>query len=241
MTGKLPPKVLVIESDKTLSISTCNAIERYWFNTVRATNENEALNRLNTNALHVILISSRLKDISAVEMAFRIKKMPQCQNIPIIFLLDIGENTVNYSMPNANLVEFLFRPFGSDILILAIKSILRRSKPVLENKIISYKDVHLNLSTYTVKRQDKAIHLGATEFKILKLFMKSPDTIFSRTNIISHVWPPEKKIEKRTVDVHINRLRMLMKINKGEEPLIKTVRASGYCLNYNDDDAIGSE
>ena len=80
-------------------------------------------------------------------------------------------------------------------------------------------------------RKDKRIHLGPTEFKILQLLVQSPKVIFTRQQIIDYVWGTKENIEPRTVDVHVNRLRTLIKVDSREIPFIKTVRAAGYCLN----------
>jgi two-component system phosphate regulon response regulator PhoB len=89
----------------------------------------------------------------------------------------------------------------------------------------------MDLATYKVQRAGKKIHLGPTEFKIMQMLIQSPKTILSRQRIIDYVWGGDQAIEPRTVDVHVNRLRSLVKINDEELPFIKTVRASGYCLN----------
>ena len=137
----------------------------------------------------------------------------------------------NYKLTDTTLVEVVYRPFTPNQLMTAIKSLLRKSQPIFQDKIIKHKDVSMDLATYKVYRSNKVIHLGPTEFKILQLFIQAPRTIFSRQQIIDYVWGVDKIIELRTVDVHVNRLRSLMKLEKNEIPFIKTVRASGYCLN----------
>ena len=114
---------------------------------------------------------------------------------------------------------------------MCIKSLLRKSKPVFQDKVIRYKDLTMDLATYKVHRGDKRIHLGPTEFKIMQMLIQAPKVILSRQEIIDCVWGSNQQIEPRTVDVHVNRLRSLVKIRENELPFIKTVRAAGYCLN----------
>ncbi len=231
MSDKLPPKILVIEFDEVLSSSICNTIERYWFDVSRVYNEDTAIKVATQTIPNVVIISSRIKGISAVEMGFRIRKISRLSNIPIIFIIDESEPTTNYNPLNNGFTEILYRPFTPHQLMTAIKSLLRRSQPIFNEKVIKYKDVSMDLATYKVYRQNNLIHLGPTEFKLLQLFVNAPRTIYSRAQIIENVWGIDKEIDHRTVDVHVNRLRTLMKINKEDEPLIKTVRSSGYCLN----------
>jgi two-component system phosphate regulon response regulator PhoB len=89
----------------------------------------------------------------------------------------------------------------------------------------------MDLSTYRVYRNTKQVHLGPTEFKILQLFVQQSKKIYSRRQIIDYAWGTEKDIAHRTIDVHINRIRTLMKLKKDQYPLIKTIRSAGYCLD----------
>lgn len=231
MSDKLPPKILVIEFDELLSGSICNAIERYWFDVLRVYDEESAIKTALLKLPNIVIISSRIKGVSALEMAFRIRKISRLSSVPIVFLIDEGEVAANYNPINNGFIEIIYRPFTPNQLMAAMKALLRKSQPIFSEKIIRYKDVGMNLATYRVNRGNKFIHLGPTEFKILQLFVQSPRTIYSRQQIINHVWGEGKEIEPRTVDVHINRLRTLLKFDKDDVPFIKTVRASGYCLN----------
>lgn len=112
-----------------------------------------------------------------------------------------------------------------------IRTLLRKSRPVFQDKIIKYNDIRMDLSTYRVYRNNKQVHLGPTEFKILQLLVQKPKSIYSRRQIIDYVWGTEKDIAHRTIDVHVNRIRTLMKLEKDQYQLIKTIRSAGYCLD----------
>lgn len=231
MSDKLPPRILVIEFDELLSSSICNTIERAWFDVIRINSEEQAIRAAVANNPNIVIISSKLKKISAQDLAIRIRKIPRLINVPIIFLIEENESVISYNSVNNGFIEIIHKPFTSTQIIAAIKSLLRKSQPIFTEKIIKYKDLSMDLATYKVYRRGQSIHLGPTEFKILQLLMQSPQTIYSREQIIDHVWGDKKGIEPRTVDVHVNRLRTLIKQNTTDLPLIKTVRASGYCLN----------
>ena len=95
-----------------------------------------------------------------------------------------------------------------------IKTLLRLSQPFFQNKILRYKDISIDLVLYKVFRGAKPLSIGPTEFKILHLFMMSPKTIYSRKYIIDYIWGATKEVEPRTIDVHINRLRTAIKLEK---------------------------
>lgn len=231
MSDKLPPKILVVEYDDQLNATLCNTIERYWFNVIRARSAETALRLAYVNRPNAAIISSTLQDISAIEMAVRLKKVEGLQQIPIIFLINQDESVQNYNITNNdNFNKILFRPFTPNELMVTVKSLLRRSNPVFQSRFIKHKNITMDLSTYKVYHGQKQVHFGPTEFKMLQLFITNPNNTYSRRQIVDYVWGVEKEISFRTVDVHINRIRKMMDLNDGNQ-VIRTIRAAGYSLD----------
>ncbi|MDC0865018.1 winged helix-turn-helix domain-containing protein [Rickettsiaceae bacterium] len=231
MSDKLPPMILVVEPNKVLNTNMCNAMERSWFNVTRGLSADAALRVAETNNPNVAIISSKVQDQPASELATSLRKTPQLHNLPIVFLLESGESRKNYGFIDDNHVEFLFRPFTPNDLVGIAKTLLRKSKPVFQDKIIKHNDITMDLATYRVRRNNVQIHLGPTEFKILQLFVQQPKNIYSRSQIIDYVWGADEDIAHRTIDVHINRIRTLMKLDTDKHHIIKTIRSAGYCLD----------
>lgn len=231
MSKKLPPRVLVIEQNDIASTAICNMIERCWFNVDRVNNPHIAHKIASTTLPNVVIISTKLESMNPIKLARTIQSIVKLSKVPFIFLANDGEKPEDYFLGPDAYVELVYRNFTPNQLITVIKTLLRRSQPIFQDKIIRYKDISIDLATYKTFRGDKEIHIGPTEFKILQLFIQAPQTIYSREQIIDYVWGLDKMIEPRTVDVHVNRLRNMMKINNNDLPFIKTVRSSGYCLN----------
>ncbi|MDX1917130.1 MAG: winged helix-turn-helix domain-containing protein [Rickettsiaceae bacterium] len=231
MTDKLPPKVFVIEKDDLLRTSLSNAIERYWFNVLRSPDIDSAVRLIKVNKPNIIILSTKNLGNDPVETINLIRSLDSCHDLPIVVILEETESAENYkSVDNGN-IAIVYRPYTPNEVMTSIKTLLRKSKPVFQDKIIKYKDLSMDLATFRVYRANQHIHLGPTEFKILQLLVQSPKTIFSRQQIVDYVWGVHQPVESRTVDVHVNRLRSLIKTNPDEIPFIKTVRSSGYCLN----------
>lgn len=231
MSDKLPPKILVAEHDEVLNANLCNAIERYWFDVTRVRTADEALRVAEINPPHVAIISSQIPDLAATEIVVKMKKQNGLESLPVILLLDAEESEGDYSSIDGEFVEIMKKPYLSDDLMKTIRALLRKSKPVFQDKIIKYGDISMDLSTYKVFHQRQQVHLGPTEFKILQLFIQKPDYTFSRRQIIDYVWGTDKDIAPRTIDVHINRIRTLMKTKSDQSQLIRTVRSAGYSLS----------
>ena len=82
---------------------------------------------------------------------------------------------------------------------------------------------------HRVTRRGQPLHLGPTEYRLLKFLMESPGRVFSRGQLLDGVWGTESEIELRTVDVHIRRLRQAIAIEGAKDP-VRTVRSAGYAL-----------
>jgi two-component system phosphate regulon response regulator PhoB len=230
VSEKLSPTILVIEPDEVKSTLICNVIERYCFNAIKTKDATSVTVNQRIIYPNLIIISAYSNNIEVSEIMNKISSIPSLAKLPVMLILDQSESTDDIQRKiSANIQDVLYRPFVSSELMSMIKYLLRKSQPVFQEKIIKYKDISIDLATYKVFYKNRPVHLGPTEFNILQLFVQSPETVYSREYIIEYVWGKDKVIEDRTVDVHINRLRGLIKFD-GDEQLIKTIRASGYCL-----------
>jgi len=112
-----------------------------------------------------------------------------------------------------------------------VKALLRRPAAYQEKiDVVQVGPLGLNLSTHEVFVGDIPLNLSKTEFKLLKLFMENPKKVFSREQILDAVWSVNTYLGDRTVDVHILRLRKLLKPH-GVDGMIATVRGTGYRIS----------
>ena len=110
-----------------------------------------------------------------------------------------------------------------------IKAVLRRTNPTSVSDKLKFDDLNLDRIEKRVFRDKKEIKLGPTEFRLLEFFLSNPKRVYSRDQILEHVWPNNVNVESRTIDVHIRRLRQSVN-TKDKKELIRTVRSSGYSL-----------
>lgn len=245
MIDKMPPKIILVDYDEESRNADANAIERYWFNVVRIAEPELALRNLYLHKPHLAVISSRMSNmldlspassgpsntnLAVMDFVNKIRSYEGYARIPIVLLLE-SYDKYSYADIDNGLLEKVYRPFSHNELITAVKSLFRKAQPILQDRILRYKDVMIDLGSFKAFRQDKHMHLGPTEFKILQLLIEAPKSIFSRQQIIDYVWGADKdKIDLRTVDVHMNRLRTALK-KISNIPVIQTIRSLGYCLS----------
>ena len=234
MTVHLPPIILVIDPDPVSRTSASNVLERNGFAAVTKSNGEEALRFMDTASEyqkpHMVIVNSKLEGLSGIEICTILKTKSGENKIPVVFIAEPGEDVVSLCGLDNSFDDYLVRPFGQNELAAKVKVVLGRSKPVLRNKVLAFGNVKMDLMSYRVIKNNREVHLGPTEFKILQCFIEAPHRIFSRMEIMTYVWGSQDNVELRTVDVHINRLRSALSEPGQSEPTIKTVRAAGYCL-----------
>ncbi|HLJ19149.1 MAG TPA: winged helix-turn-helix domain-containing protein, partial [Stellaceae bacterium] len=115
-------------------------------------------------------------------------------------------------------------------LVARLKAVLRRARPTTGAETLRYADLVMDLASHRVTRNSDPVHLGPTEFRLLRVLLERPGRVFSREQLLDAVWGRESEIEPRTVDVHIRRLRKALN-EEGRRDLIRTVRAAGYAVD----------
>jgi two-component system, OmpR family, phosphate regulon response regulator PhoB len=102
--------------------------------------------------------------------------------------------------------------------------------------VLRFSDLAMDLAAHRVTRSGKPVHLGPTEFRLLRFLMQHPGRVFSREQLLDQVWGHDVYVEPRTVDVHIRRLRKALNENETAD-LVRTVRSAGYALDMAGADA----
>ena len=126
--------------------------------------------------------------------------------------------------------DYVVKPFSPSELVARLRAVIRRAQPNAADSSLDYADVKMDLTAHRVSRDGEPVHLGPTEFRLLRHFLHNPGRVFSREQLLDRVWGDDSEVEMRTVDVHIRRLRQAL--NAGGRPdLLRTVRSVGYALD----------
>jgi two-component system phosphate regulon response regulator PhoB len=125
--------------------------------------------------------------------------------------------------------DYVTKPFSPRELMARVEAVLRRSRPALSGTTLQFADLELDPASHRVRRSGEALHLGPTEFRLLRYFMERTGRVLSRQQILDGVWGMDSDIDERTVDVHIRRLRKAVN-RPGDADPIRTVRSAGYSM-----------
>ena len=229
-TGSIKPRVLIVEDETALVELLRYNLEQSGFLVSVAYDGEEALSSVQEDVPDLILLDWMLPLMSGIEVCRQLRRQTITANLPIIMLTARGEEGDRVRGLDAGADDYVSKPFSPTELVARIRAVLRRIRPALADEALSYADIVMDLVAHRVTRASKPVHLGPTEFRLLRHFMEHPGRVFSREQLLDAVWGKDVYVEARTVDVHIRRLRIALN-GEQQADLIRTVRAAGYALD----------
>ena len=226
------PVVLVVEDEPALLTLLKYNLEAEGYRVVEATNGEDALVKAREETPDLILLDWMLPLVSGIEVCRQIRRTPDLKSAAIIMLTAKGEEADKIRGLETGADDYVTKPFSPSELMARAKAALRRARPQSGDENLIYADLEMDLATHRVRRDNKDLHLGPTEFRLLDHLMKHPGRVFSREQLLDAVWGSDVYVEARTVDVHVGRLRKALNVEGTVNP-IRTVRSAGYSLDLN--------
>ncbi len=226
----MKPLVLIVEDEAALLTMLRYNLEKEGFAVCAATDGEEALIQIAERKPDVVLLDWMLPLISGIEVCRQIRRGRTSRDLPVIMLTARGEEADRVRGLNSGADDYVVKPFSPAELIARLRAVMRRAQPASVEDVLRFGDLAMDLIAHRVTRKEQPIHLGPTEFRLLRFLLQHPGRVFSREQLLDQVWGHEVYVEVRTVDVHIRRLRRALNIKKAPD-LIRTVRAAGYALD----------
>lgn len=223
--------VMVVEDEEALALLLKYNLEKEGYDVAWESRGNKALGEIEKNKPSVIILDWMLPEISGVEICKLVRSKPDIKNIPVIMLTAKGEEEDKIKGLSAGADDYVTKPFSIPELMARVKTQLRRAPEPVDEGELEFEDIRMDLVGKKVYRGENYIHLGPTEFRLLRMLMETPCKVFSREYLLKNVWGDNIYVESRTVDVHIRRLRK--SLNQFGPDYIRTVRATGYALDKN--------
>lgn len=222
--------VLLVEDEKSIVTLIKYNLEKEGFKVFCSETGEDALKIIKEKIPDVVILDWMLPDTSGIDICRQIKKDKKLKNIPVLILTAKGEPDDKIKGLEVGADDYVTKPFNNKELLLRVKSLIKRSKPSLLEETATFKGLKIDRISKRVFRDNKEIKLGPIEYKLLDFFLKSPQRVYSREQLLNNVWGENINVESRTVDVHIRRLRKAINLDNRID-LIRTVRSSGYSLD----------
>jgi two-component system phosphate regulon response regulator PhoB len=220
-------QILIVEDEAAIREMVGFAMRRAGYDLREAATGHEAQTQVTEQMPDIILMDWMLPDVSGVELIRRFKRDEITKSIPIIMLTArASEDDKVYGL-DSGADDYLTKPFSPKELVARIRAVLRRGDGNQEEEVISIGNLQLNGGSHRVSAGGSEIHMGPTEYRLLKFFMTHQDRVYTRAQLLDHVWGRNAYVEDRTVDVHVLRLRKLLRPHNFHK-MIQTVRGSGY-------------
>ena len=224
-------KILIVDDEQDIVELLSYNLEKEGFSIVKAYDGEAALGMVRSKKPDLMILDLMLPKMNGLDVCKAIRRNPETANLPIIMLTAKGEEIDRIIGLEIGADDYVTKPFSVKELIARVRTILRRLQD-RDNKTgkeeFNYKELAINYASCLVQISGKQVTLSPTELKLLFFFSRNPGRVYSRSQILDHVWGDDTFITDRAVDVHIRRLRSQIEKDMENPQYILTVRGFGY-------------
>ncbi|MBS5660063.1 MAG: response regulator transcription factor [Clostridiales bacterium] len=227
--------ILVVDDDKEIVDSISIFLQNDGYYVIKAYDGMEAMERLNDNEVHLILLDVMMPKMDGIKALLKIREK---RNIPVILVSAKSEDTDKIIGLNMGADDYITKPYNPLELLARVKSQLRRYTTLgnMDQKngnVIQVGSLRLDTDKKELTVDEEAIKLTPIEYKIVELFMNNLGRVFSIDEIYEKVWNEPSFNADNVVAVHIRRIREKIEINPKEPKYLKVVWGIGYKIDKN--------
>ena len=220
-------RILIVDDEPAIREMVAFALRKGDYEPVHAGDARQAQSAIADKVPDLILLDWMLPGTSGLELARRWRREDLTREIPIIMLTSRGEEDDRVGGLEAGVDDYVVKPFSARELLARIRAVMRRSREDDEDGSVALGGLRIDGAAHRVFANEEPINIGPTEFRLLHFFMTHPERVYSRSQLLDHVWGGSVYVEERTVDVHIRRLRKTLEPS-GLDGMVQTVRGAGY-------------
>ena len=222
-------RILIVEDDPSIVTLLEYNLKASGYDVVSATSGEEGELLTKEQPFDLVILDWMLPEMSGIELCGRLRRAGKRHSLPVLMLTARGEEADKVRGLKTGADDYVVKPFSVPELMARVTALIRRSAPERIGQTLSLGDISLDREAHLVKRANREISLGPTEFRLLEAFLESPGRVLSRGQLIDRVWGGSAEIDERTIDVHVGRLRKAL-IRGNEQDPIRTVRGAGYAI-----------
>lgn len=219
-------KILVVDDEKNIVDIIKFNLKKEGYEVITASNGREAIEKNEAEKPDLIMLDIMMPEIDGYEAC---RKIREKYDTPIIMLTARAEELDKVLGLELGADDYMVKPFEPKELTARVKAVLRRydkTENTVDENVLTYDNLEINLSNYTVKYYGEFLNFPPKEFELLYFLAKRPNQVFTRDQLLDKIWGYEYIGDTRTVDVHIKRIRE--KFNRKDKWSVKTVWGVGY-------------
>jgi two-component system alkaline phosphatase synthesis response regulator PhoP len=225
------PKILIVDDEQDIVELLSYNLGKEGFSTLKAYDGEAAIGLVRSGKPDLMILDLMLPKMNGLDVCKAIRRNPETASLPIIMLTAKGDEIDKIIGLEIGADDYITKPFSVKELVARVRSILRRMQEV-EKKTgkeeFNYKELAINYASCLVQIKGKPVNLSPTELKLLFFLSRNQGRVYSRNQILDHVWGDDTFITDRAVDVHIRRLRSQIEKDMENPQYILTVRGFGY-------------
>ncbi len=221
-------KILVVEDDRDIRELICQSLAQVEYQVQSCSDVKSAQKLVVEFHPDCLIVDWMLPDSSGIELIRWLRRQEACSQLPVLMLTARAQETDKIQGLDSGADDYMTKPMSLRELHARVKALLRRPaayQPASE--VLQLGALSLNTATHELSINETPVGVSRTEYKLLKFFIENPEKVYSRDHLLSSIWGENSFPGDRTVDVHILRLRKILK-EYGLDVMIKTVRGAGY-------------
>ena len=221
--------ILVVDDEATLRETVVDALEAEGFRVLAAADGREALTRFRADRPDLILLDLMLPELSGIEVCRIIRAE---SGVPIVMLTAKDSELDKVVGLELGADDYVTKPFSLRELSARIRALFRRAEQATAEQApptgVAIGDVKVDLAGHRLLRDGVVLPVKPKAFELLAFLLRNPGQVFTRDQLLEHVWGYDYAGETRTVDVHVHWLRSRLEEDPASPQLLHTVRGVGY-------------
>ena len=219
-------KILIVDDERQMQslISFCITSEQFEIKT--ASTGKEALEILIESKFDLLLLDIMMPEMDGFQVLDSLKQ--KGIDVPTIILSAMGETEQIVKGLNLGAFDYVTKPFEPKELVARVHAVLRRTQPVLENKVKSLHGIHYDEVQHIISYQNKAISFTKKEYQIFVHLFLHPGRVYTREQLMYLIWDEAEERDYRNVDTHVKNIRTKLKQAGLQKPIVDTVWSIGY-------------
>lgn len=226
-------RILVVEDEVSFSDPLSYLLEKEGYDVAVAETGPDAITAFDTDGADLVLLDLMLPGLSGIDVCRAIR---QRSNVPVIMLTAKDGEIDKVVGLEIGADDYVTKPYSYRELLARVHAVLRRShEGEPQEPLLSAGRVAMDVERHEVRVDGEIVTMPLREFELLELFLRNPDRVLTRSQIIESIWGSNYVGDTKTLDVHVKRIRAKIEAEPSAPRLLTTVRGVGYMLLASDD------